>query len=264
MNGLPYYKAYPRDFIEGTIGMDFETKAAYRLILDLIYMQGGSLPDDPRYISGLLGCSVKKWSSLRKTLISAGKIEVRGDYLGNLRADKELETLGKFQDKQRENRSRPNKNNDLKKPPFDHTEPDTDKKEDTNVSSKKTAENPPDEVGLDFDRFWSEYPHRGGQKKNRKGAEAKFRLVVKRGVSVDDILAGVSAMRRFPEVQRGFARDPVVWLNQSGWEDEPPPPGFESIDGGRRDPRPGDKRISRDGLEQEYGGYGVGWLTCQN
>ena len=29
-------------------------------------------------------------------------------------------------------------------------------------------------------------------------------------------------------------------------------------------PRPGDKRISRDGREQEYGGYGVGWLTCQN
>lgn len=32
----------------------------------------------------------------------------------------------------------------------------------------------------------------------------------------------------------------------------------------KADPKPGDKRISRDGLEQEYGGYGVGWLTCQN
>ena len=105
MNGLPYYKAYPRDFIEGTIGLDFETKAAYRLVLDLIYMQGGNLPDDARYIAGLLGCSVKKWNALRKTLIEAGKIVVKGEHLGNLRADKELETLGKFQDKQRENRS---------------------------------------------------------------------------------------------------------------------------------------------------------------
>ncbi|MFK5283859.1 DUF1376 domain-containing protein, partial [Lacticaseibacillus paracasei] len=56
MNGLPYYKAYPRDFIEGTIGMPFELKGAYRLLLDLIYMQGGRLPDDAKYISGLLGC----------------------------------------------------------------------------------------------------------------------------------------------------------------------------------------------------------------
>ncbi|MBC8717497.1 hypothetical protein [Ochrobactrum sp. Marseille-Q0166] len=42
-------KPYPRDFIEGTIGMSFELKAAYRLVLDLIYMQGGNLPDDARY-----------------------------------------------------------------------------------------------------------------------------------------------------------------------------------------------------------------------
>jgi len=127
MNGLPYYKRYPRDFIEGTIGMPFEMKAAYGLILDLIYMQGGTLPDDSRYISGLLGCSVKKWNALRALLLDAGKIEVRGEHLGNLRADKELETLGKLQDKQRENRSRPNKNKTLPSPRFDHTEPDTDK-----------------------------------------------------------------------------------------------------------------------------------------
>ena len=75
MNGLPYYKAYPRDFIEGTIGMDFELKGAYRLVLDLIYMQGGQLADDARYISGLLGCTLKKWNSLRSKLIEMGKTE---------------------------------------------------------------------------------------------------------------------------------------------------------------------------------------------
>lgn len=136
MNGLPYYKAYPRDFIEGTIGMDFETKAAYRLVLDLIYMQGGNLPDDARYISGLLGCSVKKWNTIRQKLIDAGKIEARGSYLGNYRADKELETLGKVQDRQRENRSRPNKIKEMQSPRFDHTDTDTDTdKRDKSLSS---------------------------------------------------------------------------------------------------------------------------------
>jgi len=126
MNGLPYYKAYPRDFIEGTIGMPFEMKAAYRLVLDFIYMQGGALPDDARYISGLLGCSVRKWTALRDALIEAGKIEARDGYLGNYRADIELETLRKFADKQRENGSRPKKNKKIAKPRLNHTEPEPD------------------------------------------------------------------------------------------------------------------------------------------
>lgn len=126
MNGLPYYKAYPRDFIEGTIGMSFELKGAYRLVLDLIYMQGGALPDDERYISGLLGCSVRRWKGYREELISMGKIESVDGAIRNFRADKELETSRKLQDKQRENRSRPNKINDLPKPPSDHTDTDTE------------------------------------------------------------------------------------------------------------------------------------------
>lgn len=136
MNGLPYYKAYPRDFIEGTIGMPFELKGAYRLVLDLIYMQGGNLPDDARYISGLLGCTVRKWNSLRDQLVEMDKIQVNGECLTNYRAVIELETLAKLQDKQRENGSQPKKNKDLAKPPLNHTEPEPEpyREEDTNVS----------------------------------------------------------------------------------------------------------------------------------
>lgn len=137
MNGLPYYKAYPRDFIEGTIGMDFETKGAYRLVLDLIYMQGGNLPDDARYISGLLGCTVRKWNVLRDALVDMGKIIVNGEFLTNERAIIELETLRKLQDKQAENRARPNKINKLKSPWFDQSEPEP---KDTIVSSAGARE----------------------------------------------------------------------------------------------------------------------------
>lgn len=71
---LPYYKRFPRDFLEGTIGLSFEVKGAYAIVLDLIYMRDGRLPDDARYIAGQLGCSVRKWSAIRAALISAGKI----------------------------------------------------------------------------------------------------------------------------------------------------------------------------------------------
>lgn len=145
MNGLPYYKAYPRDFIEGTVGMTLEQKGAYRLVLDLIYMQGGRLPDDPKYISGLLGCSVRKWNSLRDWLISEGKIYAREGIISNFRADKELITLRSLRDKMSENRSRPNKIKGLQSQRSHHTEPDTDTL--TNVSGGK----PPDLARILFD-----------------------------------------------------------------------------------------------------------------
>lgn len=130
MNGLPYYKAYPRDFFDGTVGMDFELKAAYRLVLDLIYMHGGHLADDPRFIAGHLGCSVKKWNSLRAALLDAGKLTVSRGYLGNYRADKELEILKSYQGKQRENRAGSKKNKTLAettvKPNDNHTESESE------------------------------------------------------------------------------------------------------------------------------------------
>ncbi len=149
MNGLPYYKAYPRDFFEGTAGMPFELKATYRLLLDLIYMHGGKLPDDPRFIAGHIGCSVRAWNQARAKLIEAGKITADLGIISNFRADKELETLRTFQDKQRENASKPRKNNGLDKamaqPKVSHTEPDTDKKETEEPigsSSKKARRKP--------------------------------------------------------------------------------------------------------------------------
>lgn len=137
MNGLPYYKRYPRDFIEGTIGLPFELKTTYAFILDLIYMQNGDLPDDDRYISGLLGVSVRKWNSLRQGLIDANKLHVSGKYLKNYRAIIELENTVKLQDKMRENASGARKNKGLQKPKLSHTDTDTYIKEDTSVSSKK-------------------------------------------------------------------------------------------------------------------------------
>lgn len=132
MNGLPYYKAYPRDFIEGTIGMPFELKAAYRLVLDLIYMQGGGLPDDPSYIAALLGCSKRAWTSYRAKLLDLGKIRLEDGLLRNYRADIELQTLAKLSRTQAEKRLGKSKNNALPEPQLNHTEsePEPDKKDD--------------------------------------------------------------------------------------------------------------------------------------
>lgn len=80
----------------------------------------------------------------------------------------------------------------------------------------------PPEGAERFDDFWSAYPHRGGVKKNRKGAQAKFNAALKAGTSAEEIMDGVEAMRSLPDVKNGFARDPAVWLHQLGWTDEVP------------------------------------------
>ena len=128
MNALPYYPRYPRDFFEGTAGMSLEEKGAYGLVLDLIYMMGArGLPDDPQYIAGQLGTSVRKWNSLRKSLIERGKLHSKDGIISNKRADKVKIKQRSYQDNQAENARGSNKNNTLVEPSqTDREEPKTE------------------------------------------------------------------------------------------------------------------------------------------
>jgi uncharacterized protein YdaU (DUF1376 family) len=112
---LPYYKRYTKDFLEGTVGMPGEIKGAYGILLDLIYIQSGKLPDDPHYISGNLGYSVRKWNQIKKELIERGKISCENGIISNKRADKEQIILRTYQDNQAKNGAKTKKNNNLAK-----------------------------------------------------------------------------------------------------------------------------------------------------
>lgn len=210
MNGLPYYKAYPRDFIEGTIGMPFEVKGAYRLVLDLIYMQGGNLPDDARYISGLLGCTIRKWKSLRDELLQDGKLELNGEFLTNKRAVSELKILAKLQENQRENRSRPNKNKHLASPPSHHTEPEPDNTSSLRSEGKARAPKP----SSGFAEFWNLYPNKVG----KPVAEKAFSKALQRS-DLQTIMAGLH--RYVSKTDDRPWCNPSTWLNQDRWADAP-------------------------------------------
>jgi uncharacterized protein YdaU (DUF1376 family) len=118
----PWYRRFPDNFIAGTVGMTLEEKGAYSLVLDLMYVRGGPVPDEPRYIAGVCNCSVRKWNAIRERLIALGKIHVIDGYLVNERAEKEIETAAKDAQeraengakggfKTAENRTNTNKNN---------------------------------------------------------------------------------------------------------------------------------------------------------
>lgn len=91
-----------------------------------------------------------------------------------------------------------------------------DQREETVVSSAQAS---PPRVTR-FEEFWTAYPHRNGAKKGKQPALDKYRKAVKGGVPEDAIIDGARAAHKHPDVVRGYARDPVTWLNQSGWLDE--------------------------------------------
>lgn len=235
VNGLPYYKRYPRDLIEGTIGMPFELKVTYAFILDLIYLQGGRLPDDPRYIAGLLGVSVRKWNSLRQGLVDLNKIQVSGEFLTNYRAIIELESLAKVQDKQRENRSRLNKNNNLQSPRSNHTEPDTD------IIPVGTVAEAPVDLGKVIFRDGLRLLIQGGM------AEQKARSLLGKWRRDHGDPALIDALSR---AQREGAIDPVSFIT-----------GCFRFSAKKSAPQIGERRQTRDGRNQEFQGGGVGWVT---
>lgn len=78
---LPYYPRYTQAFLQATTGWPLELKGAYAVLLDLIYLNNDRLPDDPQYIAGNLGCSVRKWNQIRATLIRRGKIGSDGGFV---------------------------------------------------------------------------------------------------------------------------------------------------------------------------------------
>lgn len=93
---LPWYRRFPDNFIAGTVGLTLEEKGAYSLVLDLMYVRGGPVPDEPRYIAGVCNCSVRKWNAIRQRLVDLGKISVVDGYLTNHRAEEEIEIAGKI------------------------------------------------------------------------------------------------------------------------------------------------------------------------
>lgn len=102
MSPRPWYKRYPSDAIHGMLSLTLEEKGAYTVVLDLIYDRKRGIADNPQYIAGVCGCSVRKWNSIRESLISKEKLYPANGLLHNSRADSELVKTSKISRKRAE------------------------------------------------------------------------------------------------------------------------------------------------------------------
>ena len=96
---LPYHKRWHSDMIAEVINLDLRERGALFTLVDLMYIHGGSVPDEDDFMRRYLGCNAKGWHTLRDRLLHLQKIYRDGNSL--LRSplvDKELRSIRKVRD----------------------------------------------------------------------------------------------------------------------------------------------------------------------
>lgn len=105
-------------------------------------------------------------------------------------------------------------------------EPEGEPEGEPEVEPEPTRANDNDVVSAEIDpfvEFWSRYPRKVG-KTGRGGASGAYARAL-RSASPDQIAAGLDAWLAYWEARNepGFIPHASTWLNQSRWEDKPPP-----------------------------------------
>jgi uncharacterized protein YdaU (DUF1376 family) len=229
-----------RAALEGMLSLSLEERGAYNTLLDLIYDRGAPVPDDVRWLAGWMGVSLKRWSSIRASLVVKGKIYALNyngvDCLMNERAAIEIESQLKLSRnaaeigakggrKRSENASALKENNEITQAPAQ-----AEVKLKTKTQTEETPVSPngltapegaacgPDKIASDFELFWTVYP----RKTAKDAARKVFSRALKR-TTMETILLALERQREWEQWRRGIIPHPATWLNNSRWNDEDPP-----------------------------------------
>lgn len=248
MSALPWFKCNPRDLLDGLLDLESEEQGPYMSVLSLIYIRGGAIPDDARWLAGNCRLSVRRWNIVRASLIAKGKLFVSTN--GGLMNDRAAKELGCSEDNPtiisgspRDNIEAPeakaNENKALLPLDID-IDRDKEKKDREAIASLVRNLGIAIAAGVDeikaakakaeeafngrFRAFWAAYPRRVKKPdalKAYKNAEAK---IGENALQV--ILEGIErALPGWDDVR--FVPHPATWLNACQWEDEAPPPRIE-------------------------------------
>lgn len=87
---LDWYKCYPADWLKDTRDLTPEQRGIYRDIVDMIYLTGGAIPDNPKRIAYALCVHPWVWKRVRGVLLAQGFLFITGGKLHQKRAQKVL------------------------------------------------------------------------------------------------------------------------------------------------------------------------------
>ncbi len=246
---LPFFNFYARDWLADTQHMTYEQKGVYHDLLCHMWLREDcQLPDDERFMTGLLHVSVAKWRALRAFLVEgyAPVLRLTDGFLCNRRlkeerakADKKSEVRAKAADsrwhgggsKAMQKQSSEDANamqmhsksnaNDMHPESESELTPLTPQGDSASAENAEveTQEPPPEpsEQSLWFEQqFWPAYPkNASGQKPNKDRARRKAEKLAKR-----DLSAIMDALKRYKtsdKVQRGIVKNPDGFLSEDYW-----------------------------------------------
>lgn len=68
MSKIPMQQWYPDSHIADTANLTLEEQGAYRLLMDHMWIKGGSIRNDDKEVARLLRISVKRWQKIKQRL----------------------------------------------------------------------------------------------------------------------------------------------------------------------------------------------------
>lgn len=225
-HGSEWYKRDPIAYLGGVQGLTTKEHAVYSVVLDLIYQHGGSVNNDPAWISGWIkdmGSAATR--NTIQILADKGKLIIDGDQITQKRAKNEAETKENLRGnaiengrkggkKSAENRARLNENNTLDEAPASPQNQAEKRREE----KKKNNGHPSDDLFTpSFDDFWERWPLK---KQKKREAEKSYAKLSKhdRQKATENVRSWARNWRSANQTASDI--HPTSYLNGHRWEDD--------------------------------------------
>lgn len=258
---FPFFKFYPRDWLEATRDMTLDERGAYIDLICLIMEMEGHLADNDKWISHQMHVSTRKWQTMKTRLVVHEKIKIQDGEIVNDRCLKELEILltqrqniaGSALTRERtkrdsivsqartenENPEKTNENNEdsttvvaLRARVLD-LDTDLEKKESPPTvppgGAKRTRRKIPETYSDNFEKFWEIYPF-----KKAKGDASKaweILTIEQKRKAYRALLDQSSELQARMDDPRGnFCAYPGTWIRQRRFDDEAVAPAPSGTD----------------------------------
>lgn len=243
MSGFGWHPREHRAALNGMLTLSLEERGAYNTLLDLIYDRSGPVPDDARWLSGWMGCSLRRWAQLRASLVGKGKIyEITVNGIASLmnpRAAIEIENQAKLSRnlseigakggrKRAENAAASKENKELAQAPAQaplklKTETET-VQEEANASLSSPDDAPRTrQYPEPFELAWKAYPHVKGRSSKPKALGSWRRLPANVRDQLPPAIARYARDGREPKSDCG-APAMQRWLSEERFTDWMRPP----------------------------------------
>ncbi|KQW79730.1 YdaU family protein [Brevundimonas sp. Root1279] len=195
----PFMQLYVADYLGDTRHLTTEQHGAYLLLLMTMWRSDGRLPNDPKKLARIAGCSPSRWAKIADEVLEFFTVE--GAELTNHRLTIELEKSSEKSIKRAVSGSRGGKAKALKTNKTDVANATVLPEHSSDIRYQTPSSPPggtksPKATSDQVEAIWSQCPPKARERSSRADVELELNSALRRGKSVDQVLAGLLAAYR--------------------------------------------------------------------